>query len=137
MSNTLIRQFFEPALALITDKTLIDTAFENTQFEPTDGKPWQQVWLMMGTVENPIMTPGFHRETGYLQITLNYPSGKGAKDAEARAGVIIAAFPRGRSFGAAKISLIVSPSPYASPGRADGNRWAIPVKIPFFANVFE
>lgn len=137
MSIAQIRQLLEPAVIAITDATIIDTAFENAQFVPTDNKPYQQIWLLMGAPDNPTMPGGFHRDKGVLQISLNYPAGVGGKDAQARVDVILAAFPRGRAFGATKISLIVSPSPYVSPGRIDGNRWAVPVKIPFFASVFE
>lgn len=136
MSIAVIRQLLEVQLNSIADSA-IDTNWEGSTFNPIDGRPYQDVTLMFSKPENPTISTGFHRDKGILQVTLQYPLGTGPAAADARADIILAAFPYGKALTTTKITLVVSGTPFASPGRTDGNRWAIPVKIPFFANVFE
>lgn len=137
MSVALIRQFLEPALVTMVGAQNVVISWENGVLIPIDGVPYLDPTLMMGKPDNPTMPQGFHREKGVWQITLQYPLGGGPALADAMSDLIVVSFPRGRSWSAAKITLTIAGTPYASPGRVDGNRWAIPVKIPFFANVFE
>lgn len=137
MTTAFIRQSLETALMAVTDTTTIDTSFDGSVGSGTDGRPYQDVTIMFSKPDNPTMSPGFHRDKGIFQINLYYPLNFGPGAAQTRADAIIAAFPRGLSFTSAKISLIIDGTPYLSAGRVDGNRWMVPVKIPFFANVFE
>lgn len=138
MSAVIIRQLLEEA-ALAVDPTFA-TAWENVIFVPVSGTPYQQVVLMLATPQNPTFSnqaaPDFTREIGYLQITLHYPQGAGPKDAYAKAQALRAVFFQGKTFTSGNITVIISGTPAIAPGRVDGDRWSIPVKIPFFANVY-
>lgn len=130
MSSVIIRQLLEQAIPSLP------TAWENDEFVPQDGVAYQQINILWAKPENPSYK-GFHRERGYMQITLQYPSGVGSGDANTQAELIRSRFPLGKSFTSGQITVTVSGTPAISPGRNDGDRWAVPVKIPFFANVFE
>ena len=136
MSVAQIRQFLEPALnAIVIAPAVIN--WENSKYVPLDGIPYLDVMLMMGKPDNPTIGPGFHRDKGIFQVMLQYPFGPGPAATDAMSDLIIASFPKGRSWSATKITLTIAATPYASPGRVDGNRWALPIRVPFFANVFE
>jgi len=89
---------------------------------------------MLAEPENPSFDK-FHREIGYLQVNLAYPIHAGPKDAYTRAELIRAAFPRGKSFTSGSVTVTVQRTPAVDAGRVDGDRWFVPVKIRFFANV--
>lgn len=136
MTIAVIRSLLETALKAVD--TTIATAWENITFKPTDGTPYQQVFLLLADPQNPsyggpsVLT----RELGIFQVTLQYPQGAGYKDAYAKADALRTAFPRGKSFTSGSVTVIVSRTPTISPGRVDGDRWSVPVKISFFANTF-
>lgn len=133
-TELLIRQLLENNLATVTPA--IDTVWENTAYIPVNGTPYQVVNLLFGKNINPTFN-GFTRYIGIFQVTLKYPIGVGSFDIATRSGLIKAAFPYPRTFTSGTITLTVESTPLVAAGRADGDRWAVPVKIPFFANVFE
>lgn len=137
MSVAQIRQLLEPALVTMLGSQNVVVNWENSPYTPIDGIPYIDATLMMGKPDNPSSPAGFHRDKGIWQLMLQYPFGGGPGIVDAMSDLICSTFPRGRSWSAGQITLTISPSPYPSPGRVDGNRWAIPVKVPFFANVFE
>lgn len=138
MSVVVIRQLLETALQNIDAN--FATAWENVIFTPVNGIPYQQVTLMLATPQNPTFSspaaPDFTREIGYLQVSLQYPQGAGPKDAMAKAQALRGVFFQGKTFTSGTITVIISGTPAIAPGRVDGDRWSIPVKIPFFANVY-
>jgi hypothetical protein len=91
--------------------------------------------MLLAKPENPSFT-GFHREIGFFQVTLYYPINDGVGDAATRAELIRARYFQGKSWTSGQITLTVSGTPEIRPGRADGDRWLIPIRIPFYANVF-
>lgn len=133
-TETTIRQLFETALAAINPA--LDTVWENTAYDPIGGTPYQQAFLLFADNQNPSFV-GLTRYSGIFQVTLKYPAGVGTKDSVDRAGLIKAALPYRRTFTSGTITLTVQRTPTIAPGRNDGDRWAVPVKVPFFANVFE
>lgn len=138
MSLLSIRQLFETAIKVI-DPTF-PTQWENTIYNPIDGTAYQKIDRLLGNPETPTFNnPGvqdFFREIGIYQVTLFYPLGSGPAAADTKAEAIRAAFGAGRTFTSGTVTVTVSNKPTVAPGRIDGNRWSIPVKIPFFANVF-
>jgi hypothetical protein len=138
MSLLLIRQMFETAINAIEPG--FPTQWENTIYEPIDGTPYQKIDRLLGNPQNPTFSnPGvqnFLREIGIYQVVLFYPLGSGPAGADTKAEAIRTAFPQGKTFTSGTVTLIVQGTPTVAPGRVDGNRWSIPVKIPFFANIF-
>ncbi len=129
-----VRGAFEVALAAMAPPLAI--AWQNTAFSPPQPPtPYQRAVLMFADPDNPEQGPGF-RELGYLQVTLMYPLGTGPAAAEARAELIRQAFPKGHSLTHGAITLTINKTPAIGVGTPDGDRWALPVKIPFHANRF-
>lgn len=112
------------------------TQWENAAFTPVAGTPYQAVSLVMATPQSPTIGDGFYRELGFLQVTLRYPQNAGAGAADAQARAIRAWFPRGLSLTAGGVTVTVSATADIRPGFIDGDRYAVPVRIAFFANIF-
>ena len=159
MSIINIRALLENKLNVITPS--LATVWENTPYNPIAGTPYQQVYLLPAEPSNPTMGDGFYREQGLFQITLMYPLQKGSASAAARAELIRTAFKRGQSIAitvdgyilnedgsylldedgnriiiedSSPITVRIDKTPEVSQGRVDGDRWALPVKVRWFAD---
>lgn len=133
MSLSAIRAALETQLSAITPA--LPTAWENAPFEPPAGAPYQRVNLIPAPPENPTFGDGFRRERGMLQVTLAYPLGSGPAQAAARSELIRQAFPRGASLTAGGIVTTIEKTPEIGPGLIEGDRYAVPVRVRFFANI--
>lgn len=132
MSITSVRAALETQLATITPA--IATAYENAPYTPVSGTPYQAAYLLPVT-ENPTMGDGYYRLAGIFQITLFYPLQTGPAAAAARAELIRTAFKRGTSMVSGSVTVIVERTPDILQGRVDGDRWALPVRVRFFAGI--
>lgn len=133
MSITAVRAALEVKLAAMTPA--LSTAYENVPFTPVAGTPYQACYTMPASPENPTMGDGFYREQGIFQISLFYPLQAGPATASARAELIRAAFKRGTSMTSGTVTVKVTRTPEVSQGRVDGDRWLVPVKIVWHANI--
>jgi len=97
MSIVAIKAALEGQLKAIAPE--IPTAWENADYTPVVGTPFQAVTLLPAEPDNNVLSPNY-QERGLMQVTLNYPVGKGAKDALARAKLIRESFPRGLTLAA-------------------------------------
>lgn len=132
MSVTAIRAALETALAAMTPA--LATAYENAAFTPVAGTPYQAVAVLFARPSNTENAPS-HMELGFMQVTLRYPVNTGPGAAAARAELIRTAFPRGRTVISSGIKTTISDTPEIMPGYVDGDRWAVPVRIRFFAHI--
>lgn len=133
MSDAKVRQALETRLAQMTPA--LDTVFENTPYTPKAKTPYQRIDLMRAPPENPEMTGAFRRLLGVLQVTLFYPQQKGPAEAEARADAVAAWFPANSSYAKDSVVVTIDGSAYIMAGFQDGDRWAVPVRIPYFSNI--
>jgi hypothetical protein len=133
MSITSVRAALEVKLAAITPA--LATAYENAPYTPVAGTPYQAVYLMTATPENPTMGDGFYREQGIFQISLFYPLQSGPKAAADRAELIRTAFKRGTALTSGTVTVRISRTPEIGQGRVDGDRWHVPVKCTYFAGI--
>jgi hypothetical protein len=133
MSIVSVRAALETKLNGITPA--ISTAWENAPFAPVAGTPYQAVFLMAATPENPTMGDGFYREQGIFQISLFYPLQAGPATAAARAELIRTAFKRGTALTSGTVTVRISRTPEIGQGRVDGDRWHVPVKCTYFAGI--
>lgn len=131
MSAVKIKAALETAL---NGMTALSTVMENTAFAPVAGTPYQQVNILFAEPEN-VEYGRTHRELGYMQIKLMYPLQAGSVTAITRAELIRSTFYRGASFTASGVTVIIERTPEIGAGSVEGDRWAIPVKIRFFANI--
>ena len=111
------------------------TAWENVDYEPVAGTPYQAAYVLAAEPDNPTMGDDYYREQGIFQISLFYPIQVGTAVAEARAQLIRTTFKRGTSMTSGAVTVIVNKTPEIAPGRVDGDRWHIPVKIRWYAGI--
>lgn len=115
------------------------TSVENMDFLPIPDIPYQELNHFNQNPDNPTYGAAFHRESGFLQVSLYYPLKRGSNAAMTRAGAIQDAFYRGRSFSLGDSdTLYIESTPWVGKGGVDpdGDRYMIPVKIFYYANVF-
>jgi hypothetical protein len=134
MSISSVRIALESKLSAMTPT--ISYAWENVPFTPVTGVPYAAAYLLPATPANPTMGDGYYREQGIFQVTLMYPLQEGPKTAADRAELIRAAFKRGTTLTSGTVSVIIERTPEIGQGRVDGDRWALPVKIRWYAGIY-
>lgn len=118
-------------VALNSMAPAVATAWENVMFNPpASSVPYQSAFLMMGEPDNREWG-GSHIEEGILQVSLMYPLQKGTAEANARAEYLRTVFFKGATFTKDGVKVNIVKTPTIGQGRADGDRWFIPVKIRF------
>lgn len=133
MSIVSVRAALETKLNGMTPA--LQTVWENIPYIPVAGTPYQQAWLLPASPENPTLGDNFYREQGIFQISLMYPLQGGTATAAARAELIRTTFKRGTSMVSGSVTVRIDRTPEISPGRVDGDRFSIPVKIRWFAGI--
>lgn len=133
MSILLVRRAIETKLAAITPA--IETAYENTSYTPTTGTPYQRAEMLPAKPDNVVMGAKFYFEQGIYQVTLCYPQGSGTGDAQARALLLQQTFRRASTSSSGGLSTMVSATPEIGRAYQDGDRYCIPVSIPYIAQV--
>lgn len=134
MTQAYIRNALENALAAITP--VIDIVHENQSYVPIAGQPYAEAYVLFATPSNPTMGDGFYQELGIFQVNLQYPTEVGTADAAAQAQLIRNAFPRGATFVFGGVTVQVDQTPEISAGTVDGDRWFLPVKIRWHADIY-
>jgi Bacteriophage related domain of unknown function len=134
MSIVKIRAALETALAAVNPA--ISIAYENTAFVPAIGVPYCKLFLLMAPPDNPTMGDGYHLERGIFQITLMYPLQSGSLDAATQAEVLKATFKRGSSLSNGGVTVKVLSSPATGSAQIDGERFALPIKVSWSAEIF-
>lgn len=133
MSIASVRTALEAKLNTMTP--ILATAWQNVGYTPVTGTPYQVAYLMPAIPSNPTLGDGFYREQGIFQISLFYPLLAGAQAAEVRAELIRTTFKRGTAMISGSVSVLVDTTPEIGQGRADDDRWHIPVKIRYSAGI--
>lgn len=113
------------------------TAWENIDFPTiTSRVPYQQVNLIPSQPEDVTYGQGYRREYGFMQVTLHYPLQLGTGEAFARAELIRSTFPRGASFSNGGIDVQIDKTPEIMRGFPDEGSYVLPVRIYYYANIF-
>lgn len=133
MSILKIRAAFESALSGMTP--VIQTAYENTPFNPTTGTPYQRPSLLMAAPENPTFGSNFYRERGIFYVTLVYPLGNGTGAVMARAEAVKAFFKRGNSYSNGGVTVQIERTPEIASQQIDADSYSVPVKVRFWADI--
>jgi hypothetical protein len=133
MSIISVRTALEAKLNAMTPS--IQTSWENVPYTPVSGTAYQAAYLLPVT-ENPTMGDDHHRLIGIFQINLFYPLLTGTLTAATRAELIKTTFKRGTSMTSGSVTVIVERTPDIGQGRPDGDRFMIPIKIRWYAEVF-
>lgn len=141
MSQIAIRAALEQAVNALSPA--LSTAWENVPFEkPAPTVAYQVVRVLFATPDNVEMGVGY-RELGYMQVDLMYPRGAasttsaGTKNAVSRAIALRVAFQRGTTLIDHGVTTVVSHTPEIGQPIIEDDRLRVPVKVPFFANIFD
>lgn len=139
MSELAIRGALQLRLSTMTPAIAI--AWENDDYVPTLGTPFQAVNLLRAQTTNPTVAALGQNLTlhqGVFQVSLNYPGNAGPQPAEARAEAIKARFPRGLSLTSGSVTVRINRTPSVAPGFRNAAGWYIvPVSIPYFTHIYE
>jgi len=135
MSVVSTRTALETQLATVTF-TGGATAYENVPYTPVAGTPYQACYCLFASPDNPTMGDGFNRILGIFQVSLFYPLNTGPGAAATQAELIKTAFARGSSFTSGTVTVHIDRTPEISTGRVDGDRFHVPVRIPFYADIY-
>lgn len=127
MSDVIIRKALEIKLAAMSPA--LATAYENANFIPVTGTPYQQVNLLLAQPDNQTMGSQFYRAVGVFQISLCYPINTGANAAQARAELLKTHFKRGTSMVETGLTVIVTQTPSITSGMVVGDRYILPISI--------
>lgn len=132
MSSVSVRAALETALAAMSPS--VSTTHENVAFTPTAGTAYQRVNVLFGTPENTENSPSYD-EVGFMQVTLCYPINVGPGAATTRAELIRTTFRRGQTFASGGVTTTIMRTPEIMPGFVDGDRFCIPVRVQFRAQI--
>jgi hypothetical protein len=133
MSIIKIRAALETALNSVSPA--LSTAWENVNFTPTAGTPYQAVFIQFAEPDNSTMGSGFYTELGVMTVRLCYPMQTGTLTAATRAELLRTTFRRGNTFTKDGVSVLIQRTPEIVPGEIDGDRFVLTVKIRFYANI--
>jgi len=111
-------------------------AWEGVNFKPFAGVPMQRVNLIWSQPQNPSYGDNLARESGFMQVTLYYPLGFGTHDVLTRAQLIKSTFPRGHSFSNNGITVHIDGTAEIMGGVPLEEHYVVPVRIPFWADVY-
>lgn len=128
-----ISKALETRLAAIAEP--LPTQWENSDFSPVEGQPYQEAYVLYAAPENPTLGDDFWRQRGYLQVSLRFPANTGKAAVFERAGQIAAWFKRGLSLEADGITTVIERTPEVTNGTKDGDRFVVNVKARFYADI--
>lgn len=132
MSIVKIRAALETALNGMSPA--LATAWENAAYVPTAGTAYQQANMLFATPSNREFGNRY-QELGYMQVKLMYPLQVGTSAIAARAELIRTTFKRGNTFANGGVTVMIPETPEIAPGGVEGDRYAVPVKIRFVAQI--
>lgn len=133
MSLNNIRKGFEKRLSAMG---AFATQYENVDFAPVNGTPYQQAFLLPAKPDNPTMGDGYYREVGVFQVTLRYPVNASVIPAQTRAEAIRDYFPRGLGITEGSTTTTVTTTPQISSSFFIDDRLCIVVSIYYQASIF-
>lgn len=128
-----VRRAFEKTLAAMASS--LATAYENATFTPEAGVPYQRVNILRAPPADLVMGRTLTQLQGICQVSLFYPQGQGTADAETYAERIKAIFKPPMSITEAGTRIDVINTATIATGFTDGDRWVVPVSIPWSAYI--
>lgn len=133
MSIVKVRAALETALNGMSPA--LDTSWENNTFTPPASTvAYQKAKLMPARPDNLEYGSGYF-EQGIFQVTLMFPLQAGTSAAATRAELLRTTFKRGNSFVDSGVTTNITRTPEIDAGIVDGDRFAMPVRIRFSAQI--
>ena len=117
---------------------VIATAREGMNFDPVPGVPYQRINILKSASEDLAMGRKITRLNGIAQVTLFYPSpaSTGTTLPDAMAESIRLWFKPVQALVESATTTFIVDSASIATGFPDGDRWVIPVSIPFYVNIY-
>ena len=129
MSLIKIRAALEGALNSMTPT--LSTAWENVQFTPVDGTPYQQVTISPTRPDDQEIASKNYQQGGIFQINLRYPLLNGPANAMNRAELIRDKFKKGSSFTNGGVTVLCTRTPEIGTAAQVDGRYFLPVRVFF------
>jgi hypothetical protein len=112
------------------------TEYENVSFTPTSGVPYQSVNVLFSQPNDYTLAMGDkYIEQGIFQITLKYPSNRGATTVEDKAYAVRSHFKKGTILtnnDNDTIVIKITQTPTITQLGVDGDRYLVAVSVPFY-----
>jgi hypothetical protein len=107
----------------------LDIVWENTEYDPTIGRPFLRTWLLPNqTINSSLGLKGFSEYNGIFQIDCMYPIGSGWGSARTNVDTICSSFKRGTIVTYNKVEVrIWGSSP--EPALIDGDWYRLPISV--------
>lgn len=134
MSLTNIRSALEGAIDGMLPA--LQSVHQGEGYAPVIGTPYQAIYLLKATPENPTLGDGYYVEQGVLQITLNYPAGEGTAASTSRAEAIRDLLRRGATFSYGGTVVQIDRTPAVTDGEPDEGFIAVIVRAPWHADIY-
>lgn len=122
------------AVAAITPTLAL--AYPNAPFSPVAGTPYVRVDVIWARPDNGVYGDQY-REQGALQVVLCYPIDAGVGPALDRADKVRSTFRRGVRIEAGDGHVLILATPALYPALVDGDRFCVPLRISWCADVFQ
>lgn len=115
-----IKKSFEIAISSIIP--VIQTAYENVSFTPTNGIPYQELTLIPAYNDNPFIDNSGYISYGIFQVKLFYPTSSGTKDILDRIKLYLDFFTSGKNLTQSGITINVLNTPSVKNAGVVGDR---------------
>jgi len=114
----------------------ISTAWENANFDPVIGTPYQRVNMLYAEPNDLTMGATRRREIGIFQITLCYPEGNGSVSAHDRFDLVVTHFKRGTVLSFSGANVLITKTPRKTTlGNIDGF-YTVIASISYSSDIF-
>lgn len=137
MSNQLVRQAFETALAAWAASRVpaLPVAYENAPFDPPDGLAYAEAYMLPADTRCDTLDGTHRRYSGVFQVSLLVPAGVGPGAVEALAQSLDAAFPLTAPLSAGGLNVYLLSPMGAAPAVQRGDRYSVPVSASYRADL--
>ena len=131
MSDLLIQAALEARLATLSPA--ISTAYENGTFKPVSGVAYQRVNFLPNTPDDPTMGRKLTQFRGLFQVTVCYPLGTGRGAAQTQAQAVRDHFAPNQTLTYSTVNVQITETSRIAGGFVDGDRYCVPVTVPWYA----
>lgn len=136
MQSNIRKAFEKDIVAMPNGLGLSNTAFENVSFVPSANQAYQYVRLIPLMPENPTLGDTYHREVGFYEIVLSFPSSQGVGDLASMADKVKNYYKRGKTLQEGGDTIIVDRTPSLSSVKLIDQRAEIVIRISYFCEQF-
>lgn len=136
MSHTDVKKAIEKRLALVAGA--LPTARENMSFTPVVGTAYQRINFLRAAPDDLTQGRKMTRLQGIAQVSLFYlsPAATGTTLPDAMAASIAGMFKPVTMLTEGSTKVFITETATIATGYADGDRWVVPVSIPWYADVY-